>query len=435
MKVSLPYNYQPRDYQRPFLEAMSSGVKRAVCVWHRRAGKDKTFLNMTINQMAQRVGTYYYYFPTLSMGRRILWDGIDKDGFKTLDHFPKQFVKNINQQEMKIKTLNGSVFQIIGTDRLDVVGTNPVGCVFSEFSLQNPKGWDYVRPILAENGGWAAFNFTPRGYNHAKDLFDMSNDNPEWFRSLLTVNDTGAISAEAIEDERLSGMSEDMILQEFYCSFDLGIEGSYYAKFINKARDEGRICEFAADTNNLVHTAWDIGIGDSTAIWFYQVSGMEIHVIDYYENNGEGIAHYAKVLDNKRNDLGYIYGRHYAPHDIANKSFSTGETRLQTAKQMGINFNVLDRSPVDDGIEKVREILPRCWFNINHCETGIKSLESYRKEYDDKKQVYKLRPRHDWASHGADAFRYMARSIADTTMNTVTHKKLNELRHKYSRVA
>lgn len=411
MQKTIPHNYKPRDYQLPFLAAMDRGTKRAVCVWHRRAGKDKTFLNHCIKRMFERVGTYYYYFPTATMGRKILWDGIDRDGNRFLDHFPADIRDKINEQEMKIKLVNGSVFQVIGTDRLDVVGTNPVGCTFSEYSLQNPKGWEYVRPILAENDGWAVFNFTPRGYNHGKMIYDIANNTEGWFSSLLTVDDTNAISREAIEEERRSGMSEELIMQEFYCSFDMGVEGSYYAKYIARARDEGRIQPFNHDKSNRVHTAWDIGVGDSTAIWFYQLSGRQIQLVDYFEAHGEGLPFYVSILEKKAKELGYIYGDHYAPHDIRNREFGTGDSRLEAAKRLGINFRIIPGISIESGIERVRAILDRCYFSGVKCKDGILCLENYRKDFDEKNRAYKDRPLHDWTSHGADAFRYLAQSI------------------------
>ena len=429
MRIKIPHNFSPRVYQLPFLEAMDSGCKRAVCVWHRRAGKDKTFLNHCVKRMFERVGTYYYYFPTATMGRKILWDGIDKDGSRFIDHFPAELRDNVNNQEMKLKLTNGSLFQIIGTDRLDVVGTNPIGCTFSEYSLQNPQGWEYVRPILAENGGWAVFNFTPRGYNHAKQLYDMAKDTDGWFHSLLTVDNTRAIPQEAIEEERKSGMPEEMIQQEFYCSFDMGVTGSYYANYISRARDEGRIMDFNHDRTNLVHTVWDIGVGDSTAIWFYQLAGMQVHMVDYYENHGEGLPFYAGVLRERADKFGYQYGDHYAPHDIANREFGTGDSRLEAAKKLGIHFRVVPGESIESGINTVRAILDRCYFNRQRCKQGILCLENYRKDYDEKNRAYKDRPLHDWTSHGADAFRYLARSVKSATQRA---KSGYELQEQYS---
>lgn len=225
MEIQIPHRFSPRAYQIPFLAAMDSGKKRAAVVWHRRSGKDKTFLNFMIKRMLERVGSYYYLFPTKEQAKKVIWEGIDRDGMAFLDHFPKEIVANRNDTEKKIKLRNGSIFQIGGTDDYDsLMGTNPVGIVFSEYSLQNPKAWDFFRPILAENGGWAVFNFTPRGMNHAHNLLALAKDNPDaWFSQILTVDDTHAISQEAIEEERSQGMPEELIQQEFYCKF---IEGA-----------------------------------------------------------------------------------------------------------------------------------------------------------------------------------------------------------------
>jgi hypothetical protein len=407
MEINVPYNYEPREYQLPLFEAIDSGVNRAVCVWHRRAGKDKSFINITAKKALERVGTYYYYFPTATMGRKILWDGMDKAGMRFLDHFPNEIISKKNDQEMRLKFINGSAFQIIGTDRLDVVGTNPVGCVFSEFSLQNPKGWDYVRPILAENGGWAIFNFTPRGKNHAYKLYQMAKGNPKWFASLLTVEDTQAITQQAIQEERDAGMSEEMILQEFYCSFDLGVEGAYYGRYINRAHADKRICSVPYDMSVPVFTFWDLGIGDAMSIVFAQFAGREIRIIDHYENQGEGFPHYKHIL----NEKGYLYGGHYAPHDIKVKELATGISRLDAARELGLDFTPVPITEIATGIEAARGLLNRCWFDDDKCRYLISCLQNYHKEFDEKAGVFKLRPVHDWSSHAADAFRTMAMAL------------------------
>lgn len=414
-KIRLPHKFKPRSYQVPFLRAMDDGKKRAICVWHRRAGKDLTFLNFMIKRMFERVGQYYYYFPTMAQGRKILWDGINKDGFKFLDYFPREIIAGKDEQQMKLKLINGSIFTIIGTDRLEVVGPNPVGCVFSEYSLQNPSGWDYVRPILAQNEGWAVFNFTPRGRNAAYRLYINNKNNSKWFVERLTVTDTKAVSLEAIEDERRSGMSDDMIEQEFYCSFELGAEGSYYAKDISRARNEGRITKVDYDESMAIHTFWDIGVSDSTAIWFVQFVGQEIHLVDYYENHGYGLKHYLELLDERRMNCKYVYGKHFGPHDIEAKHFEAGMSTIETARRMGICFEVVPTERIMAGIEQVRGLLSKCWFSEEKCErkkyhqhSGIECLENYRRQLHDKEKVYSDNPLHDWSSHAADAFRYMA---------------------------
>ncbi len=221
--MRIPCNYEPRLYQLPFLQAMEGGKKRACLVWHRRSGKSKTLLNFAIRQAFERVGTYYHAFPEYGQGRKILWDGIDREGHPVMDyHVPKEIRSASNSQEMKISLINGSVWQIIGADNYDsLVGPNPVGLILDEWAVSDkyPMAWDYFRPILAENAGWAVFPFTPRGRNHGFNLYQNALANDDWFCEVRKVSDTKAIDLEAIESERRSGMSEDMIQQEFYCSF------------------------------------------------------------------------------------------------------------------------------------------------------------------------------------------------------------------------
>ena len=222
-QIYLPYSFEPRDYQLPFLAAMDAGFKRAVIVWHRRSGKDKCVLQVVIKKMWKRVGTYYYFFPTYNQGRKVLWDGMDKDGFAYMSHFPEEIVANKNEQEMRIELTNGSAFQIIGCDNIDnIVGTNPIGVVFSEFPLGRPEAWDFIRPILAENEGWAIFDYTPRGMNHGWKLLQQAKAEDSWFFQVLTVEDTDAISREQLEQEKRL-MPEDLFYQEYYCKF---IEGA-----------------------------------------------------------------------------------------------------------------------------------------------------------------------------------------------------------------
>lgn len=385
--------------------------KRGVLVWHRRSGKDKTCWNFLIKEAAKRVGVYFYFFPTYGQGKKVIWDNIDKQGFKLINHIPKELMStNPNNTEMKIRLINGSIIQIVGTNDIDsIVGTNPVGCIFSEFSLQDPKVWSFIRPILRENGGWAVFNGTPRGANHFKELFDMASFNQDWFVQRLTVDDTKCISKEDIQKERDEGMSEDMIQQEYYTSFTLGVEGSYYAKYLQDARDEDRIGHVPWARQSRVYTAWDLGYGDSTAIIFYQVIGKEVHIIDYYENHGEGLPHYAEVLFRKP----YLYADHYAPHDIESRGFSTGMSGRDVGASLGIKFTTLPtlQIRIEDGIEAARGIFPRIYVDEANCKHLIKCLENYRKEFDTRLEVYKSRPRHDKFSHGADAFRYLAIAV------------------------
>lgn len=421
MKLDVPYNFACRPYQKPLYNCLHNGYKRAVAVWHRRAGKDKTGVSLMAKEALKRKGSYYYFYPLHKQARKAIWDGMDKSGFKYIDHFPKEIVEAINTTEMKITLTNGSIFQLVGSDNYDaIMSTNPVGCVFSEYSLQDPMAWEYIRPILTENGGWAIFLYTPRGENHGYDLYEMARGNPTWFTELLTVDDTGAVPPEAIEEERRGGMSGEMIQQEFYCSFAAPLSGSYYANEMTAAMQGGRIRQLPNDSSLQVHTFWDLGISDYMAIWFARFAGPEIHLIDYYQGCNEGMGHYVNVLDQKRVANRWIYGEHWAPHDIEVRELSTGMTRRDTARQLGIDFQVVPNISLTDGIEAVRRILSRCWFDDRDpeqiadtgCRKGINCLKRYTKKWNEAMKVYSDNPLHDENSHGADAFRTMANAVA-----------------------
>ncbi len=219
-KIRIPHNYEPRPYQLPLCKAIDNGFKRAVSVWHRRAGKDKTLINIMVKEMFKRIGTYFYFFPTFKQGRMVIWNGMDMDGFPFMNHIPEEIRSRTSHQEMSIKLKNGSIFQIVGTDDIDrVVGTNPVGCVFSEYALQKPEAWEFIKPILRQNKGWALFNYTPRGLNHGWDIYQRALKQEDWFCELLTIKDTKALIETDIEAERADGMSENLINQEYYCDF------------------------------------------------------------------------------------------------------------------------------------------------------------------------------------------------------------------------
>lgn len=406
---------------------METGKKRAVLVWHRRSGKDKTALNFTIRSMfpqfpGGRVGTYYHLFPTYAQGKKILWDGIDGSGRPYMDHFPKSLIvgkPNETELQIKLRVTPGrySYWQIIGTDKIDsIVGTNPIGCVFSEYALQNPKAWNLLRPILRENGGWAIFDYTPRGHNHGKRLFEMAMGNEDWFCEKLTVNDTfrddgrPVITPEDIEAERREGMDEELIQQEYYCSFEGWQQGSYYGRIINRLETDGRIGVYPWIPELPVHTFWDLGISDSMVIWFAQRVGKERRFIDFYENSGEGIAHYAKELAGKP----YKYGRHLWPHDGTVRDFNATKRR-DVAEGLGIKpIDIVPRGKsLSDGIEVTRNFLNGCTFDRVKCKQGLDALGAYHKEWDEDRKEFKAVPVHDWSSHPADAFRTAAHAGID----------------------
>lgn len=436
-KIRLPHGYEPRPYQVNVLQALDEGVRNVCWVVHRRGGKDTTLWNHVIKEAYMHPGVYYYLLPTFAQAKRVLWDGMTNNGKRFLDYIPKSIIDGSpNNTEMKV-WINGahgkSLIQLSGGDSYDnLMGTNPRGVVFSEWSLMDPNSYEFMKPILAANGGWCAFIYTPRGKNHGWDLAEIARRNPkEWFFESLTVADTGVLSEEQIEAERRKGMPQDLIEQEFYCNFNRGQEGSYYGRQIDDLRKKGHITHVEYDPAIPVKTSWDLGIGDSTAIWWYQIVGKELHMINYYENSGEGLPHYARVLDDYRRLTGCVYDFHASPHDIVCRELSTGTTRLEAARRLGINFRVVPRTSLESGIEAVRSILHRCWFDEKSCEKGVKALENYRKEYNEKFRVYSDRPKHDYASHGSDAFRMLAVSLnnfrSDGGVDDLQYEKMKGL--------
>jgi len=415
--INLPYNFEPRFYQLPALDALDSDYKRVILKWHRRSGKDKCLVNFCAKYMYTHVGTCWYFLPTFAQAKKVIWNNIDSDGFKFMDHFPKSVVSKKNDTEMKIELTNGSIFQLMGSDNIDSArGGNPILIVFSEYAFQNPSVWNVVRPILMANKGIAVFVSTPNGKNHFHDMWENAQNNPLWFTQKLTIDDTKFITTEDIEEERRSGMNEDMIQQEYYVSFDVGVLGSYYSEQLQLTIKEERICKMFPSPYLPVYTSHDLGVNDTNAIWFWQRYGKEIHIIDHYENSNVGLDHYIKVLKDK----GYNYAGHYFPHDIKVREYTTGKSRLDTLKELLDNVigsgesdkvTVLPAMNVNDGIALVRKTFPRMWFDEERCKLGLRCLQEYRKEFDDTKKVYRDKPLHNWSSNSSDAIRYLAMAI------------------------
>lgn len=417
----LPYAFKPRKYQLPLFRAFDRGIKRGILVWHRRAGKEKACLNLLAKKMYEKVGSYYYFFPTYNQGRKVLWEGMDKNGFKFIDHIPRELRKRVDNSAMTIELHNGSIFKIVGTDNIDsIVGTNPVGCVFSEYSLQDPRAWDFIRPILAENGGWALFNFTPRGENHGYDLIEYAKEQPEWFVSVLTVNDTNVLTPEILEQERREMYAKNgddgVFMQEYFCSFNAPIQGSYYGRLITDAENESRITEILPIWKNVpVMCAWDWGMDDATAIWLFQFIKGEFHFVGYIEATGEGLPYYARELQQFGMKHNCLFGTQYVPHDFSVREANNGLSRRDTLFALGFtDIEIVKRTTdIGQGIEAARLLLPRCFFHKTNCKQGINALKSYTKKYDEVAKTYMRSPLHNWASHGADAFRTLAQGWRD----------------------
>ena len=411
--------FKPRDFQRSLCDAVENKkFKKILIVWPRRAGKDIACWNLLIRQAITRVGTYFYCLPSYRQAKLVIWDSITNSGVKFVDFIPKELIKSMNSQELKITLINGSIIQLLGSDNFDsIVGSNPRMIVISEYALCDPRALQFFRPILNANGGIMIINSTPRGRNHLYDLYNIAKQSVDWFCQKLTLDDTKHISWDDIQREIDSGeISLELAQQEYLVSFDRGAEGAYYAKYIDRLRISGQIGNVPWESQFMVHTAWDIGVRDSTCIIFFQIINKVIHVIDCYEKNKEGLEHYVGVLNSKP----YTYDKHWAPHDIAVKEFGSGLTRLEKARQLGIKFEVregglksaLPMISIEDGIEAVRTSFSRMWFDEVRCKSLLKALENYRQEFDAKRNVYRNAPLHDQSSHFADAFRYLCLSLS-----------------------
>jgi hypothetical protein len=367
------------------------------------------------------VGTYYYIAPYYNQARQIIWEGSDGGGRRFLDYIPDEIIGNMYHKgrtklDMRQRLPNGSQIKLVGSDQIDsIVGTNPIGIVFTEFSLHKRGVWDYLRPILAENGGWAIFNGTPRGMaNEFYELYTMAI-RPEsgWFLQHITRDDTSVPTLEAIQQDRDSGMPEPLVLQEYYTNFLTGNVGTYYSTEIEILRQSGRITKVPYDPRLPVYTFWDLGKRDACAIWFVQVHQFEIRIIDYWEKTESSLIDQIKYVKS----LPYAYEDHYAPHDIEVEEMSNKKSRWDTASEHGIDFVVVNRTPLMEGIEAVRQVLPRCWFDKDKTQLGRRALEHYHKSYNDKGEVFSELPAKSWANHGSDAFRQMA-LVIDSIIET-----------------
>jgi|SRR5271154_273459 len=441
-EVIVPHKFRCRQYQDEAWSAMQRGVKRLVCCWHRGCGKDLLFLNALIIQMIEKPGVYIHCFPNYSQGKRAIWDSLhqtdDGESIGYLDHFPQSLIASKNSSDMLIKLKNGSVYCVMGLDGKNAQrarGMNPRFVILSEYAFMEPEAWFTLEPRISQNSGTAVFLSTPNGQNHFYQLYNYAKENPDkYFSSFLTLSNTKCLPESHIEDLRREGVPEDFIQQEYFCSFTRGAEGSYYGKYIQKARDEGRICDLRINPALPCYTSWDIGKGDSTAIWIFQpLENGQYNFIHYYENHGTDLAHYCKYLDEWKAGKDIMWGRHYFPHDMKQEEFMTADiTRLEKARSLGYSGEVLPRGKLEDGINSVRSMLPFCNFDRNACARGIKCLDFYRKKYNEMLKVYYDDPCHDQWSHGADSFRYACVGLQTfgTTLNQMTPQKVQDLRNQ-----
>ena len=399
IEVDQEIDYKPRDQIRAFHNRKE---RFAIIVAHRRFGKTVAAINDLIRSCFEidrpnvRVA---YIAPYLSQAKAVAWD------------YALEFTRDIpeikvNHSELRIDFLNGARFRLFGADNYNAMrGLYFDAVVLDEMADFPASAWsNVIRPALADRRGSATFISTPKGKNEFWELWHEAQDDPNWFTAMLKASDTSILDQEELDEARRT-MGDDRYEQEFECSFEAAIQGAFYAKEMKEATENGRITRVPYDRAASVITAWDLGIGDSTAIWFAQFVGQEIRIIDYYENSGVGLDHYAKVLLDKE----YHYEQHILPHDVQVKELGTGKSRLETLDALGIrNIEIAPKLAVEDGIQAARTMIPKCWFDADNCTRGIEALRQYRRDFDEKLKTWRGRPLHDWTSHGADAFRYLA---------------------------
>lgn len=358
--------------------------------------------------------------PEYEQARKAIWSAVNPHtGIRRIDEaFPPAIRENTNDQSMFIRFRNGSTWQVVGSDSYNsLVGAPPAGVVISEWSLADPAAWAYLSPILAENDGWALFLYTSRGKNHGHSLWQSAKTRPGWHVERQTVENTGVFTAAALADAKADLIAlygeedgEALFEQEYYCSFEAAVIGSYYGRLLTRLERDGRITAVPYDPSLPVSTGWDLGIDDATAIWFVQVAAREVRVIDYLEFRGRSLTEIAKEVLAKP----YVYQDHYLPHDVETREMSTAKTRKETLESINLRpVRPGSRLPVQDGINAVRNLLPRCVFDEKRCEKGLNALREYRVEYDEKSKSPRKTPLHNWASHPADAFRELAVQLID----------------------
>ena len=412
MQVKIPY--RPRELQAE----MHNKLKRwNVLVMHRRFGKTV----FAVNHMIKHVLTcplprprVALIAPTFTQAKRISWDYVK--------HYAGVIPGvTFNETELRADFPNNGRIMLLSGENPDALrGIYLDLCVFDEYGMQNPRVWgEVVRPALSDREGAAIFLGTPAGHNHFFDILQQAKEQEEegsdqWYWKIAKASETKVVKELELDAAKMQ-MTPEQYEQEYECSFTAAIIGAYYGKLLAALDDENRITRVPYDPALPVHTAWDLGINDSTAIWFAQVyRGGAVNVIDYYENSGVGLDHYAEVLRQKD----YHWGDHLAPHDIEVRELGTGKSRLETAFGLGIRFKVIPKMKIADGINAARMLIPKCYFDREKCNEGLEMLRQYRQEWDDRKRMFRDQPRHDFTSHSADAFRYLALGLENRTKMT-----------------
>jgi len=402
-EIHIPYKPRPLQGQ---LHNNLQKHRWAVVVCHRRFGKTVMAINHLLRDaiLTEKSNSRYAYIaPTYRQAKSVAWD------------YLKQFAGAIpmarfHETELRCDLPNGSRIQLLGAENPDSLrGIYLDGAVLDEMAdMPESLFPEIIRPALSDRKGWAIFIGTPRGHNAFYELYEAASGQDDWFTALYKASETGILDDEEMQAAKAM-MTADQFEQEFECSWVANVPGSIYGKDLQVAQENGRITEIPYDPAYRVDTWWDLGVGDSTSIWFTQTIGRAVHVFDYYESRGEGLPHYVQILQQK----GYLYGTHNAPHDIEVRELGSGKSRREIAYDLGVNFRVVPKLPVEDGIHAAQLLIARCWFDRSTCKHGLECLRQYHRAYNEKTRSFRATPVHDWSSHAADAFRYLAVGIKE----------------------
>ena len=396
--------YKPRPQQLVLHEAMDSN-RFVVGVMHRRFGKTVCAINQLIKKAIECElpdPRFCYVAPTYTQAKRIAFDYLVK--------FTRPLGATVNISELRVDFW-GRRISLHGADNPDSLrGTYYDGCVLDEVGDMNPKVWNEVlRPSLSDRLGWCLFIGTPKGMNHFAEFRDRAEETEGWKLVEFKASETGIIPESELNAARAE-MGEDKYQQEFECNFNSAVEGAYYGSIINDLEEKGHITTINRDDLCKSYVAWDLGMGDSTCLWVAQLVGKEIWLIDFVENNGVGLDWYVNWLKENR----YERFDQYLPHDVEVRELGTGKSRKEVLQEAGLDITVAPRLSVADGIQAVRRLLPRCWFDKEKTKQGVNALRNYRREHDEKRNVYYEKPLHDWCSHAADSFRYLAITLDES---------------------
>ena len=402
-RISIPYTPRPLQAE---LHKQLTVHRWSVLVLHRRAGKTVMAVNHLLRDAVtggHNMGRFAYIAPQFKQAKAVAWDYVK--------HFAGAIPGvRFNETELRCDLPNGARVMLLGAENPDALRGLALDGVCCDEYADMPESLfaEILRPALSDRQGYAIFLGTPRGYNAFYELYEAAKQNPDWYTTICKARETGILPQEELDAAR-SMMSPDQYEQEFEASWVANVEGSIFGAEMQKADEEGRITKVPVDPAARVNTAWDLGINDATSIWLYQQVGHAIHVIDYVEQRNEGLPYYVQLLEGKN----HLWGRHYAPHDIEVRELGSGKSRREIAYALGIDFKVLPRLPVDDGIHNAQITLPRCYFDYERCKHGIEALRQYHRAYNDRTRVFGASPKRDWSTHGADAFRYMGLSVRD----------------------